>query len=208
MVPRGRTPTPVAEPATVDGVRPRGASPGLAWLTASLALATFVVGVMAVHMIPLLTGAGLTLEQAVLVSTIFGPIQVAGRVMEMTFARHVSAVKTGYFPFALMAIALVALIAVDGFGIAAFVFIAAYGIGNGVLTIMRGTVPAELFGSAGLGTILGRLSRATLFARAVAPACFSGFVAAGLRPAQALWILLAIVAAAAVCYALTVRRHA
>jgi hypothetical protein len=208
-VPRvpGRHPVHGNRSVAGGGVRPRGASPGLGWLTASLALATFVVGVMAVHVIPLLTSSGLTLDEAVIISTLFGPIQVAGRVMEMTFARRVSAVTTGFFPFALMGIALAALIAVDGFGLAAFVFIAAYGVGNGVLTIMRGTVPAELFGSAGLGDILGRLSRATLLALAVAPACFSGFVAAGLRQAQALWILLAIVAAAAVCYGLTVRRR-
>lgn len=184
--------------ASVHGTR-------LRWLTASLALATFVVGVMAVHVIPLLVSAGLTLEQAVLISTLFGPIQVAGRVIEMSVARHVSAVTSGYVPFALMVIALVALIAVHGFGVAAFVFIAAYGIGNGVLTIVRGTAPAELFGGEGLGAILGQLSRATLLARALAPACFTGLLTLGLTRNEALAGLVVVVIAGAACYAATLR---
>jgi MFS family permease len=179
--------------------------PRLHWLTAAMALATLVVGVMAVHVIALLTGGGLTLDQAVLISTLFGPIQVAGRMLEMAVARRVSAIAMGFVPFALMLVALVALIWVDGFGITAFVFIAAYGVGNGILTIMRGTVPAELFGSQGLGGVLGHLSRATLFARALAPACFSGLLAVGLTRTQALSSLVAVVVAGAFCYGATVR---
>ena len=200
--------------ATVKGETPAAATlppaqrKRLQWLTASLALATFVVGVMAVHIIALLTGAGLTLDQAVLISTLFGPVQVAGRILEMAFARRVSAVRSGFIPFVLMAVALAALIAVDGFGVAAFVFIAAYGIGNGILTIVRGTAPAELFGNEGLGAVLGHLSRATLFARALAPACFSGLLAVGLTRVQSLSALVVIVVAAAFCYAATVRGRA
>jgi MFS family permease len=203
-----------ARPGTPSGdargaaVLPPAHRARLHWLTASLALATFVVGVMAVHVIALLTGGGLTLEQAVLISTLFGPVQVAGRLLEMAFARRVSAVRSGFIPFVLMIVALVSLMLVDGFGIAAFVFIAAYGIGNGILTIVRGTAPAELFGSEGLGAVLGHLSRATLFARALAPACFSGLLAAGLTRVQSLSALVVIVVAGAFCYAATVRGRA
>ena len=204
MVPRVVKRDPVAPGDKAEAQRPSH-GPRLRWLTASLSLATLVVGVMAVHVIALLTGGGLTLEQAVLISTLFGPIQVAGRMLEMAVARRVSAIVMGFVPFVLMLVAVVALIAVDGFGITAFIFIAAYGVGNGILTIMRGTVPAELFGSQGLGGVLGHLSRATLFARAVAPACFSGLLAAGLTRAQALSSLLAVIVAGAFCYGATVR---
>jgi hypothetical protein len=120
----------------------------------------------------------------------------------------VSAVRSGFIPFVLMVVALAALIAVDGFGIVAFVFIAAYGIGNGILTIVRGTAPAELFGKEGLGAVLGHLARATLFARALAPACFAGLMAAGLTRVQALSALMVVVVAGAFCYAATVRGRA
>ena len=43
------------------------------------------------------------------------------------------------------------------------------GVSNGVMTIVRGTVPAELFGRREFGTLLGRLARPQLIARAVAP---------------------------------------
>ena len=206
VVPR-IAPRPAASKDSVPAAPPAVAVHGarLRWLTASLALATFVVGVMAVHMITLLTGGGLTLDQAVLISTLFGPVQVAGRVLEMAAGRRVSAVRSGFIPFLLMVVALGALIAVDGFGVIAFVFIAAYGIGNGILTIVRGTAPAELFGTEGLGAVLGHLARATLFARALAPACFSALVAAGLTRVQSLSALMVVVVAGAFCYAATVR---
>lgn len=207
MVPRVERSVRTAASKDTSAAPPAQAA-ALRWLTASLALATFAVGVMAVHVIPLLTAAGLTLEQAVLISTLFGPVQVLGRLLEMAFARHVSAVRSGFVPFALMAIALAALIAVDGFGPMAFVFIAAYGVGNGILTIVRGTAPAELFGSEGLGSVLGKLSRATLFARALAPACFSGLLAVGLSRTQAISALVAAVVAGAFCYGAAVAGRA
>lgn len=207
VVPRIARKVPAPAPVSAEPIALASHHARLRWLTASLALATFVVGVMAVHVIALLTGGGLTLDQAVLISTLFGPIQVAGRVLEMTFARHVSAVRMGFVPFGLLLAAVVTLVAVDGFGVMAFAFIFAYGVGNGILTIMRGTVPAELFGSQGLGATLGHLSRATLFARAIAPASFAALLAAGLTRTQALWSLAAIVVAAGLCYAVTVKGH-
>jgi len=62
----------------------------------------------------------------------------------------------------------------------AIAFVAAYGCGNGLFTIVRGTAPVELFGTRGLGALLGHLSRAGLYARAVAPGAFSGLLAVGL----------------------------
>ena len=59
----------------------------LRWLTASFALASFTFSVMAVHLVTLLTGAGLTPAQAVTVGMLIGPMQVAGRVIEVPFNR-------------------------------------------------------------------------------------------------------------------------
>jgi len=161
-------------------VSPAMGDPRLAWLTASLALATFVFGVIAVHLVNLLTAAGLTAAQAVTVSMLVGPMQVAGRIVEFTVSRRVRAVSVGLVAFVLMLLALLALVNVEGFGIMAIAFVVAYGCGNGLFTIVRGTAPVELFGTRGLGALLGHLSRAGLYARAVAPAAFSGLLALGL----------------------------
>jgi MFS family permease len=179
-------------PAPADTRSPGFGDPRLRWLTLSFGLATFVFGVIAVHLISLLTTAGLTAAQAVTVSMLVGPMQVAGRIIELGFAGRVRAVTVGLVSFALMLLALVALISVEGFGIAAIVFVVAYGCGNGVLTIVKGTAPVELFGREGIGGLLGHLSRAGLYAKAIAPASFSALLTFGLTRNAALAALAGI----------------
>jgi predicted MFS family arabinose efflux permease len=193
-----------------DAPEPAEVSPGLTdprllWLTASFAIATFIFAVIAVHLINLLTTAGLTPAQAVTVSMLVGPMQVAGRIIELSVSKRVKAVTVGMMAFALMMLSLVALISVEGFGIAAIVFVVAYGFGNGVLTIVKGTAPAELFGLKGLGGLLGYLSRAGLYAKAVAPASFSALLTFGLTRNAALASLAALAVAGMGSYSLATR---
>jgi predicted MFS family arabinose efflux permease len=175
-----------------EPVSPGLKDPRLLWLTASFAIATFVFGVIAVHLISLLTAAGLTAAQAVTVSMLVGPLQVAGRVIELGLSNRVRAVTVGMIAFALMLVSLLALISVQGFGIAAIAFVVAYGCGNGVLTIVKGTAPVELFGREGLGGLLGYLSRAAMIAKAIAPASFAALLTFGFSRNAALTALVAI----------------
>jgi len=184
------------------------ADPRLQWLTASFALATFIFGVIAVHLISLLTSAGLTPAQAVTVSMLVGPMQVAGRIIELGFSGRVRAVTVGLVAFALMLLALLALISVEGFGIAAVVFVVAYGCGNGVLTIVKGTAPVELFGREGLGALLGHLARAGLYAKAVAPASFSAMLTFGFTRNAALATLAGLAIAGMGSYTMAIRTPA
>ena len=191
--------TPVESPGLKD--------PRLLWLTISFAIATFIFGVIAVHLINLLTSAGLTPAQAVTVSMLVGPLQVAGRVIELGLSHRVRAVTVGFVSFALMLTALLALINVEGFGIAAIVFVVAYGCGNGILTIVKGTAPAELFGREGLGGLLGYLSRAGLYAKASAPAAFSALLTFGLTRNAALAAMATLAVAGMGTYAMALRRR-
>lgn len=197
---------PAPPPPEKDAVSPGLKDPRLAWLAASFAIATFVFSVIAVHLISLLEHAGLTAAQAVTISMLVGPMQVAGRVIELGFSSRMRAVTVGYFVFVLMVMALLALISVEGFGLMAIAFVVAYGFGNGVLTIVRGTAPVELFGRGGLGGLLGYLSRAVMMAKAVAPAAFSGFLAFGLTRNAALSIVAALALSGLGTYAMAIRR--
>ncbi len=186
-------------------VSPAMKDPRLIWLAVSFAIATFIFAVIAVHLINLLTSAGLTQAQAVTISMLVGPMQVAGRVIELGLSSRVRAVTVGLTAFALMLLSLVALISVEGFGIAAIVFVVAYGCGNGVLTIVKGTAPVELFGREGLGGLLGYLSRAGLYAKAIAPAAFSALVTFGLTHNAALSALAVLSVAGLGSYSLAIR---
>lgn len=61
-----------------------------------------------------------------------------------------------------------------------FVFAATYGLSNGLLTIVRGTLPADLFPAIPVGTLLGYLARPALLAMAIASLCFSFVSSSGL----------------------------
>ena len=202
-------PAPKAlEGAAADDESPAFGDPRLPWLAVSFAIATFIFGVIAVHLISLLTNSGLTAAQAVTISMLVGPLQVAGRVIEMGISRRVTAVTVGLIAFGLMLLALVALISVEGFGIAAIVFVIAYGCGNGILTIVRGAAPVELFGSRGLGALLGYLGRPIFFAKAIAPAAFSALLTFGFTRNGALAAMTAFAILGMGSYALATRKPA
>ena len=139
------------------------------WLAAALAGASFLSAALSAHLIGLLTAGGLTAGDAVLVGALIGPMQVAGRVVEFTLARDLRAQAVGTLAFALLAAALVLLTQVRGLWAVALPFALLYGFSNGVMTIVRGTVPAELFGPKGYGALLGRLARPQFILKSSAP---------------------------------------
>jgi predicted MFS family arabinose efflux permease len=174
--------------------------PRFAWLALALSGASFIASALSAHAIGLLTATGLTAADAVLVGALFGPMQVAGRVVEFTVGRRLDAQAVGTVAFALLALALVFLSQVKGALVTALAFALFYGFSNGVMTIVRGTVPAEIFGRHAFGTLLGRLARPQLIARAVAPvalaACFAFDPARTITP----YVLVLLGAAAFVAY--------
>ena len=159
-----RAPAPGAD----AHAHPHG-GPTFVWLAAALSLAAFIASAVAAHLIGLLTATGLAARDAVLVGSLIGPMQVAGRIMEFAFNRHVRALAMGTFAFALMAAALALFTQVRGVWIVALAFAIAYGWANGIMTIVRGTVPAELFGHREYGALLGRLALPQFVLKAVAP---------------------------------------
>ena len=184
---------------------PAFGNPRLAWLNASFGLVTFAVGVIAVRMVELLTGVGLTPAQAVAASTLMGPMQVAGRVLEMGFLARTRATSVGIASMLLIVVAVGLLANAAGSPALAVAFVVSYGCGNGIYTIVRGAAPAELFGPAGLGELLGHLARPSLFARALAPGAYSVVTAIGVGQSAAMGLLAAILVAGLACFALAVR---
>ena len=203
-----------SEPASsaLPASSPRGASKGkggasFAWLAIALSGASFIASALSAHAIGLLTASGLTAADAVLISALFGPMQVAGRVVEFTVGRNLRAQAVGTVAFAMLAAALLLLSQVRGLMLTALAFALVYGFSNGVMTIVRGTVPAELFGRRDFGTLLGRLARPQLIARAVAPValalCFPFDPARVLTP----YVLVVLGLAALVAYWKALRQH-
>jgi len=120
-------------------------------------------------------------------------MQVAARVVEFGFARHARATHVGIVAFGMFAVAILVLAFAGQNFWWAIVFAILFGGSNGVMTIVRGTAPAELFGQRQLGSLLGRLARPAFIAKAIAPVTFAFMLAHGVAKGWA-EVALAIVA--------------
>jgi len=176
------------------------------WLAIAFAFNGFIVSVLTVHLITMLQGKGLTLATAVWVGSFFGPMQVAGRLLEFSIGRRFPARSIGIAALSLLVAAVAVLAALNGQLALALLFAVLFGGSNGVVTIVRGTVPAELFGRAGYGGTLGNLAAPALFARAIAPFVFAPLAVAESATVAGLLVLLAMAVLSVVSFGIAVKR--
>ena len=146
---------PVAEGSTAAppevSARPgRATAPLLALLFSMLG---FVSTSMAAHLPGLLQAGGATLAVAVLAGALIGPAQVAARVVEFSVLRRFSPLLSARAAALTHPAGALLLLAVGP--AAALPFAILHGTGNGLLTIVRGTLPLALFGAAGYGARQG-----------------------------------------------------
>ena len=139
-------------------------------LAFTFATAWSVTGAMAAHMPRILEAAGATTLQAVAAGALFGPAQVFARIVEASFLSR-------YHPLLSTRLACLthpigaAILALAGGG-AASVFAIFFGLGNGILTIARGTLPLAIFGPQNYGYRLGIIGAPARMAQAAAPLAF------------------------------------
>ena len=196
-------PRPLAAASSGDPLAPIPAAPAsgrrFLWLAAAFTLSAFVVSGTAAHAVGALKASGLSAATAILAVSLIGPMQLVGRIIEFVFARGVAATTVGLVTFAVMAVAMSLLLLIGVSPIMAFAFACAYGLSNGVMSIVRGTVPAELFGRQAYGTLMGRLAGPAFLAKAAAPVALAALVANGNHYVwlAALLTLLALLALAA-----------
>jgi MFS family permease len=187
-----------ADPPVAPSVPAHG--PAFAWLALALALASFLSSALSAHLIGILALSGLSVHDAVVVGALIGPMQVAGRVMEFAVLRNMRPVAVGTLAFAVLALALLLFTQINGVLALALAFAIPYGWSNGVMTIVRGTVPAVLFGGSGYGALLGRLAQPQFVARASAPMAVALLLALEGGRAATPWILAAGSVAALLAY--------
>ena len=129
----------------------------------------FIFSALAVHLIPLLQSLGHSAGTAVLLAALVGPMQVAGRIGERTLARDKAPQAVGRFVFSTLPFGLLALALLGTQAWAVALFCVLYGMSNGVLTIIRGTLPRVLFGTRHYGAITGALAAPSLLSKAAGP---------------------------------------
>lgn len=150
-------------------------------------LAGFVSAATLFHIVPMLGMLGLG-GSGVLVATLFGPAQVASRLVNMAFGKGLPAPTLAVISAVLMPAALTVLALTAPAIAGAVAFAVIFGLGSGLFSIVSGTLPLALFGKAGFGKRLGWISLGRLGVSAVAPFALSVALGA-IGPKPSVWIL-------------------
>jgi len=153
---------------------------------------TFVFSALSVHLIPLLQNMGHIAGLAVLMATLIGPMQVVGRVLERTVARNAMPQTVGKFTLAALPAALLALLVFGQQAWAIAIFCVLYGLSNGILTIVRGTIPQAMFGPENYGAISGAMAGPSLLSKAAGPLTAAWILGASGTPTSLIAVLLGV----------------
>ncbi|MGC4395926.1 MFS transporter [Hydrogenophaga sp. T2] len=168
----------------------------VAWVLAYVFAATwFVSSALAAHLPDLLMASGLSLAGALAVGALVGPAQVAGRLLEFGGLRRFHPLWSARLAAALHPVGVLVWMALGA--AAAPVFALLHGMGNGMLTIAKGTLPLAFYGPVGYGRRQGWIVAPSRIAQAFSPLAFGALVERW--GAGALWVSGAIVASALAC---------
>lgn len=177
-------------------------------LAMAFAANMFIFSALSVHLIPLLTDFGHTAGLAVMMATLIGPMQVAGRIGERTFARNAMPQTVGMFSFAALPAAILVLLLWGSQAWAAAAFCILYGLSNGILTIVRGTIPQAMFGRLNYGAISGAMAGPSLLAKAAGPLVAAAVLRMYPAPAVLIAILLGLALVSLAFYSSAVSANA
>jgi MFS family permease len=179
LIPRSATRTAAARGPSLDAggeLRPERQRLALYILCVILTLGASLLSFMSTHLLTLLQARGFGLAAAVAFGALIGPSQVGARILEMTFGRNYHPIWAMLGGVTLVAIGMALLW--SGLPVPALALIA-YGMGNGIGTVVRGTVPLVLFGPTRYPELMGKLGLPILLAMALAPAAGAALIEYG-----------------------------
>ena len=140
------------------------------WLLALFMVLTMALtSALPVHMVNLLGEAGLPASWVVGIPAAIGVLQVLGRMLLFVFEKRWDVHAANRWIPALLPIGLLVLVLGGWHPAAALLFVLLYGMGNGMVTIVKGTAMAQYVSAAHVGQLNGLLGLPIALARAAAP---------------------------------------
>ena len=161
-------------------------------------LSCFVVLLMAAtsalpaHMVSLLRESGMGEAWAIAVPASIGVIQVVGRLGLYLLEKRIDVHTSNRWVTLLIPLGLAALILGHGAIVGCLVFVLLYGLGNGMLTIVKGTVMAEYVSKVHMGSLNGILGVPMAISRAAAPLLMGLMWSPSDGYSYGLWMLLVV----------------
>lgn len=176
-----------------------------------LLIGVFTVAMMSVtaalppHIISLLRGAGLDERWVIAIPASVGAVQVLGRLL-LFFFEHRFDVHVANRTIPLLIPAGIAfLIAAAGHAWGALLFVLLFGMGNGMMTIVKGTAIAQYVSRDNIAALNGALGVPTAVGRALMPWLMGALWTAQAGYAVGLWLVLGLALVGALALALAQR---
>lgn len=146
---------------------------GMLWMVVSFIFSGYLMGAVMTLWVTNVQDLGHTAAMAALAGAVIGPFKTVGRFFEMIVSRNMYPLTTYILAMGLMMSGFLTLLAL-GFTLPGVLLAAAlYGMGDGIKTIARGTLPLALFGAKGYGARLGWISFVQMGVNASAPFAFA-----------------------------------
>ena len=171
-------------------------------LTAAFVASNFAVNAVTVHVIPYLTGHGYPLGTAAMVIGWIGAMQLVGRVMFAPIASRFGHRAMTAAIFIVQAVALGMLASVTRMP-SLVPIIVLMGAANGMGTLARASIVAEIFGRRHYGAISGAMALGANGARAIAPVGASVLLLVMTGYEAVFWAMAAVVFVAGIAVLFT-----
>jgi MFS family permease len=164
-IPKGTPTPPPAASSARPPLQPQRAA-GLFQLAACFTISSMIMTAVSVELLMVLQQRGISSGQAVMLSTLMGPAQFLARAFEGTVGKRAHPYWGMLMSATCVLIGLTLLAVAPGM---AWLAIVLYGVGNGIRTIVRGTLPLAIYGPENFAGVMGRLARPPLIGQAATP---------------------------------------
>ena len=136
-------------------------------------IVAFLNSGLSAHMIGILAGLGLSPVLAVWIATLRGVGQTTARICEIVFGKRMHPLTLGVVSTGILAFGFAAGLLSGRHPSAAIAFALLFGVGNGLVTIVRGTLPLVLFEHRIYGALVGKLLVPSFFFSALGPLAYA-----------------------------------
>ncbi len=169
MLRQARTPPRGTTARTGPNLSTRLKDPAFLGLALCFSAHAFIAMGLGAHLIPLLRARGWPEATVLLFAAAHGPAQVAARALLFAMGGRVTMRSVGLVATGLVPIGMLALLP-DTTGLTlTILFVLCWGMGDGLMTIVRTAGTAEILGRQGFGAVSGALSAIAVAPRMAAP---------------------------------------
>jgi MFS family permease len=175
---------------TVASVRDLATSPAFLLITVFSFVFMGLSAALSAHMVPLLRERGLPAAWAVVVPASIGVMQVVGRLLLFAFEGRIDPKKLDLIIPLLMPLSLLLLLAGGGSTGAALAFAACFGVGNGLITIVKATAIAAYVSRDRVAVLSGLQTLPGAVARACGPIMLAALWTFSSSYTAGLWLLI------------------